>query len=205
MNSKATATKERVIRTEWAEKHPLLTKYYDEEWGYPIYSEQGIFERICLETMQSGLSWLTVLKRRDQLREAFAGFDPDIVATFTEADLHEIMQKEGVIKNLAKLRAFVTNARATIQMRDREQNLSELFWSAMPEVSPTPATYNDVPTFSAESTWLAKKLKSNGFVWVGPTTMYAAMGAMGVVDQHIVTSYKRGCSGLWNIDGTRAT
>lgn len=203
-------TKTKLIRTEWAESHPLLTKYYDEEWGIPVYGEADIFERLSLEAFQSGLSWLTVLKKRDAIRQAFLNFDIESVANFNDADVTKLMATEGLIRNQNKIRAIIKNAQTTIDLRSATKvkpelrSLSNLVWSFMPERSPAVSSYTDMPTSSPESEALAKELKRLGFLWVGPTSVYAAMGALGIVDQHIVSSYKRGCSGLWNIDGTRA-
>ncbi|HUH53379.1 MAG TPA: DNA-3-methyladenine glycosylase I [Microbacteriaceae bacterium] len=203
-------TTTKLIRTEWAESHPLLTKYYDEEWGMPVYGEAEIFERLSLEAFQSGLSWLTVLKKRDTIRRAFLNFDIESVANFNDSDVNKLMETEGLIRNQNKIKAIIKNAQTTIDLRSaikvkpELRNLSNLVWSFMPERSPAVSSYTDMPTSSPESEALAKELKRLGFLWVGPTSVYAAMGAIGIVDQHIVSSHKRGCSGLWNIDGTRA-
>lgn len=191
-------------RAEWAMGDPLLTAYYDEEWGMPVTDDAGVFERLSLEAFQSGLSWLVVLRKREAFREAFHGFDPDRVAAFGEADIARLLNDERIIRNRRKIEATVTNARAVTRLREEGPgSLAELVWSYMPDRSPAPEDAAQVPTASPESQALAKELKRRGFAFVGPTTMYALMTAIGIVDAHLVTSHRRGCSGLWRPDGTR--
>lgn len=189
-------------RTSWAESNDLLREYYDTEWGMPVYGENEIFERLSLEGFQSGLSWLSILKRRDAFRECFMDFDVDLVAEFDDADVERLLEDERIIRNRAKIMATITNARAIQKLRD-EGGISELFWSYRPEKSPAVSDSKDLPTTSKESELLTKELKSRGFKYVGAVMIYAAMGAMGIIDLHVVDSYRRGCSGLWNIDGSR--
>lgn len=193
------------VRTSWATSDPILTHYYDTEWGMPVRNEQGVFERLCLESFQSGLSWLTVLKKRDGFRVAFAGFDPEVVARFTETDIERLLTDDTIIRNRRKISAAIQNARATLELRksNKYQDLAALVWSFMPETSPTASHLSDLPTRSSESEQLAKLLKEYGFTFVGPTTVYALMAAIGIVDLHITESHRRGCSGLWNTDGSR--
>lgn len=191
------------IRAAWATTDPLLTEYYDTEWGMPVTSEAGVFERLSLEAFQSGLSWLTILRKREAFRAAFHGFEPRVVAAFGEAEVAELMDNPGIIRNRRKIWATITNARAILELHEAGGTLSELVWDAMPEHSPAPMTDAQVPSTSAESVALAKELKRRGFSFVGPTTLYALMSAMGIVDVHLVHSHRRGCSGLWNVDGTR--
>lgn len=190
-------------RSAWAETDPLLTEYYDHEWGMPIYDEAGVFERLSLEAFQSGLSWLTVLRKRDAFRAAFAGFVPDAVAAFTERDIERLLDDPGIIRNRRKIEATVANARAAIALRESGESLAALVWSYVPDRSPSPVSDHDVPSTSPESVALAKALKQRGFSFVGPTTVYALMTAIGVVDVHLVSSHRRGCSGLWASDGSR--
>lgn len=192
-----------LIRSAWATSDPLLTEYYDTEWGMPVRDEAGVFERLSLETFQSGLSWLTVLRKRDAFREAFAGFDPERVATFGDTDVERLLADASIIRNRRKILATIHNAQATVQLRDAGTTLAELVWSFMPDQSPTPKHDGEVPAQSPESQALAATLKQYGFSLVGPVTMYALMTAIGIVDVHLVTSHRRGCSGLWNGDGTR--
>ena len=157
-----------------------------------------------LEAFQSGLSWLTVLRKRDAFRAAFDGFDPELVADYGEHEVERLLADAGIIRNRRKIEAAIVNARSTLRLRDEGPGLAELVWTYMPERSPAPESEAEVPSTSPESLALAKELKRRGFVFVGPTTVYALMTAIGIVDAHLVTSHRRGCSGLWNIDGTRA-
>jgi DNA-3-methyladenine glycosylase I len=185
-----------LARPVWASSDPLLMEYYDTEWGMPVRDEQGLYERICLEGFQSGLSWATILRKRPAFRAAFAGFDPDVVATFTDADVERLMQDAGIVRNRMKIRATVQNARATIALRP-EGGLVDLVWGFKPPETPRPSDHAEVPTVSEESVALSKALRRKGFSFVGPTTMYALMEAVGIVDTHLVTSHRRGTSGVW--------
>lgn len=173
-----------------------MREYYDTEWGMPVTSEQGVYERISLEAFQSGLSWATILRKRPAFREAFAGFDPDRVATFTEQDVARLMQDAGIVRNRRKIEATIGNARATIALREGV-GLSAFVWSFKPDTTPTPETFAEVPTVSPESTALSKALRKRGFSFVGPTTMHALMEAIGIVDTHLMGSHRRGTSGIW--------
>jgi DNA-3-methyladenine glycosylase I len=179
-----------LARPHWAAEDPLLREYYDSEWGFPVRDERGIFERISLEAFQSGLSWTTVLRKRPAFRAAFEEFDPDRVAAYTDADAERLLTDAGIIRNRAKIRATITNAQATVRLRE-EGGLVALVWSFQPETMPAPRTYADMPTTSAESIALSKTLHRHGFVFVGPTTMFALMGAIGVVNMHLVGSHRR--------------
>lgn len=192
-----------VTRSAWALSDPLLTAYYDAEWGMPIVDDGQMYERLSLEAFQSGLSWLTVLRKREAFREAFAGFAPERVALFGETDIERLLDNPQIIRNRRKIEAAISNARATLALRDAGTGLAPLVWSFAPERSPVPGTDAEVPSLSPESAALAKELKRRGFVFVGPTTAYALMCATGVVDVHLVSSHRRGCSDLWHTDGTR--
>ncbi len=185
-----------LVRTPWATTHPLLLEYYDTEWGTPIYTEQGLFERLSLEAFQAGLSWLTILKKRPAFRDAFHDFDPDQVAAMKDKELDRLMLNPAIIRNRQKIVATRNNARATIELRG-DGGLSTFLWSFKPEVTPCPDTASDVPTTSPESLALSKALRKRGFSFVGPTTMYALMEAIGMVDTHIMSSHRRGVSGIW--------
>lgn len=191
-----------VTRTEWAMGDPLLMEYYDSEWGMPVRDEQGLFERVSLEAFQAGLSWLTILRKREAFRDAFADFDADRVSAFTEEDILRLLQNPAIVRNERKVRATVSNAHAVVRLRE-EGGLASLIWSFQPQRTPLPERAADVPTQSTESVALALALKSHGFSFVGPTTAHALMEAIGVIDTHIVSSHRRGCSELWNLDGTR--
>lgn len=183
-------------RPPWAESSELMREYYDTEWGMPVRDEQGLYERITLEGFQSGLSWATILRKRPAFREAFADFDPDTVAAFGEAEVEELMGNAAIVRNRAKINAALSGARATIALRD-EGGLAEFVWSFQPSETPRPRTFEEVPTESEESRALAKALRARGFRFVGPTTMYALMEAVGIVDTHLVGSHRRGSSGVW--------
>jgi DNA-3-methyladenine glycosylase I len=185
-----------LARPQWAASDPLLREYYDTEWGMPVRDEQGLFERISLEAFQSGLSWATILRKRPAFRAAFAGFDPDVVASYDERDVERLMADAGIVRNRRKIEATVVNARATVDLR-AHGGLVELVWSFRPERTPEPATYAEVPTTSPESVALSKALRARGFTFVGPTTMFALMEAVGIVDTHLVDSHRRGSSGVW--------
>jgi len=185
-----------LARPVWAATDPLLREYYDTEWGMPVRDERGLYERIMLEGFQAGLSWLTILRKREAFRAAFAGFDPDVVAGFTEADNARLMADAGIVRNRAKIAAAIDNARATIALRERG-GLVAFVWSFQPARTPRPATLAEVPTQSAESVALSKALRAQGFRFVGPTTMYALMEAIGMVDTHLLDSHRRGSSGVW--------
>jgi DNA-3-methyladenine glycosylase I len=157
--------------------------YHDEEWGLPVTDERGLYERLCLEGLQSGLSWALILKRREGLRDAFHGFHPDAVARFGDDDVDRLMQDVRVIRHRRKLEAIVTNARATVALRETEA-LPELIWRHRPGPRPAPRTWADVPV-PPEAKALAKELKRHGFAFVGPTTMYALMQAVGLVNDHL--------------------
>lgn len=185
-----------LARPAWASSDPLLRDYYDHEWGMPVRDEQGLYERICLEGFQAGLSWATILRKRHAFRTAFAGFNPDAVAQFTEADVERLLQDAGIVRNRLKIRAAVTNAHATLSLR-QDGGLVDFVWQFQPEATPRPQTHADIPTQSAESIALSKALRKKGFAFVGPTTMFALMEAIGMVDTHLVGSHRRGSSGVW--------
>ena len=185
-----------LARPSWAATDPLMREYYDAEWGMPVRDEQGMFERISLEAFQSGLSWATILRKRPAFREAFHEFDPDVIAEYTDADVERLLADAGIVRNRLKILATITNAKATIALRD-EGGLVDFVWSFRPPSTPEPRTYADIPTTSAESIALSKALRKKGFAFVGPTTMFALMEAVGIVDTHLVDSHRRGTSRVW--------
>ena len=165
---------------------PLYEAYHDSEWGVPVHGDAALYERIVLEGMQSGLSWLTILRKRDNFRAAFAGFEPAAVAEFGDDDVERLLADAGIVRNRLKVNAAITNARAVVALQGAGGSLDQLFWSHVPAPRATrPTGWNDVPASSPESVALTKELKKVGFVFVGPTTMYAAMQACGLVDDHI--------------------
>jgi DNA-3-methyladenine glycosylase I len=166
---------------------PLYEAYHDDEWGFPVTDERGLFERLCLEGFQSGLAWITILRKRPAFREAFAGFEPDAIARFDGADVERLMGDAGIVRNRAKIEATIANARATVDLRDGGGPLSELGWEHRPEPRPAPKSLADMPAQLPEAAALAKALKRAGFRFVGPTTVYAAMQACGLVNDHVAT------------------
>ena len=165
---------------------PLYERYHDEEWGVPVRDERALFERISLEAFQSGLSWITVLRKREAFRAAFAGFDPEVVARFGPDDVERLLLDAGIIRNRAKIEATIANARALLELGAAGASLPELVWSFAPPPRPEPvAQLADLPASTPESVALAKALKARGFRFVGPTTAYAAMQACGLVDDHV--------------------
>jgi DNA-3-methyladenine glycosylase I len=185
-----------LARPTWAATDPLLRDYYDTEWGMPVRDERGMFERISLEAFQSGLSWATILRKRPAFRAAFADFDPEAVAAFGEADVERLLGDTGIVRNRRKIEATIQNARATVALRT-DGGLVALVWSFQPPTTPAPTSYAEVPSSSPESLALSKELRRRGFTFVGPTTMFALMEAVGIVDTHLVGSHRRGSSGVW--------
>ncbi|WP_168583068.1 DNA-3-methyladenine glycosylase I [Gephyromycinifex aptenodytis] len=188
-----------LARPSWASTDPLLRAYYDTEWGMPVRDERGLFERLSLEAFQSGLSWATILRKRPSFRAAFADFDPEVVAAFGPAEVERLMGEAGIVRNRRKIEATITNARATLGLRDEHgrPGLPDLIWSFQPERTPAPRTMQEIPTSSPESLALSRELKRRGFTFVGPTTMFALMEAVGIVDTHLLDSHRRGSSGVW--------
>ncbi|MGO3325630.1 DNA-3-methyladenine glycosylase I [Gordonia sp. (in: high G+C Gram-positive bacteria)] len=183
-------------RTPWGATPGMMQDYYDTEWGIPVSGEFAHFERLCLEGFQAGLSWATILRKRDAFREVFADFDVDAVSTFGPDDVERLMGDARIVRNRAKIEATITNAQATIALREAG-GLEAFLWSFKPTDTPRPQTMADVPTTSPESVALSKALRKKGFRFVGPTTMFALMEALGIVDTHVVGSHRRGASGIW--------
>ena len=177
-----------VGRCDWATSSPEYVVYHDEEWGRPLRGDDALFERLCLEAFQSGLSWITILRKRPAFRAAFAGFSIDAVAAFTAEDEERLMADAAIVRNRAKIRAAIGNARAAQRV---DGGLTELLWSFAPAgPRPRPATIADVPATSPESVAMARELKRRGFVFVGPTTAYALMQATGMVDDHVAGCFR---------------
>jgi len=178
-----------LIRCGWASARPgpdfeLYRDYHDQEWGRPVRDGVALFERMSLEAFQSGLSWLIILRKRENFRRAFAGFDVAQVAGYADADVQRLMADQGIVRNRAKIDATIANARAAAELGSPDE-LSELLWSFAPPPRPRPADVGQIPSASAESKAMAKELKRRGFRFVGPTTAYALMQATGMVDDHI--------------------
>ncbi|MGV0784324.1 DNA-3-methyladenine glycosylase I [Mycolicibacterium peregrinum] len=164
----------------------LYRDYHDTEWGRPLRDSGALFERISLEAFQSGLSWLTILRKRENFRAAFDGFDADAVARYTDDDVERLMADAGIVRNRAKIVATIANAKAVTEL---DVDLGELLWSFAPPARPRPADLAQVPAVTPESTAMAKELKRRGFKFVGPTTAYALMQATGMVDDHVATCW----------------
>jgi DNA-3-methyladenine glycosylase I len=171
-----------LIRCPWSETSQLYRDYHDQEWGRPLHGADAMFERVCLEAFQSGLSWITILRKRPAFRSAFAGFEIGKVAEFGDDDVARLLADQGIVRNRSKIVAAIANARVAL---DLDTGLDELIWSFAPPQRPRPRQVADVPAITAESIALAKELKRRGFRFVGPTTAYALMQATGMVDDHL--------------------
>jgi DNA-3-methyladenine glycosylase I len=182
------------LRCPWGLSAPEYVAYHDAEWGRPIRGDQAIFERLCLEAFQSGLSWLTILRKRENFRAAFVGFNIEAVAAFGDDDVARLLGDAGIVRNRAKINAAITNARAALELKE---GLSDLFWSyadAAADAAPAraPETLADVPAQTPVSKLLAKELRAAGFAFTGPVTVYAAMQACGLVNDHLAACFARG-------------
>ena len=181
-----TVGRDGLLRCPWAlsvPSYPAYCTYHDEEWGRAVRGDQPLFERLSLEAFQSGLAWLTVLRKRESFRTAFAGFDPAVVAEYDERDVDRLLGDPGIIRNRRKVEAVIANARAVLELSG---GLTELLWSFAPDPpAPAPRTVSDVPAVTPESTAMAKALRAEGFRFVGPTTAYALMQATGMVNDHL--------------------
>jgi DNA-3-methyladenine glycosylase I len=178
-----------VLRCPWALGTADYIAYHDQEWGLPVRTDAGIFERLSLEAFQSGLSWLTILRKRENFRAAFGGFDPQTVAGFGPADEARLLADAGIVRNRAKIRAVIGNARAAV---DVPGGLAALVWRYAQAPGPAPVTLADVPASTPASRACAGELRKLGFSFVGPVTVYAALQACGVVDDHLVSCFRRG-------------
>lgn len=176
-----------LARCSWSDGSDDYRSYHDAEWGRPVRGDVSLFERLTLEAFQSGLSWLTILRKREGFRAAFRGFDPLAVSAFGEVDVQRLMGDTGIVRNRRKIDATVVNAQALLLLQERhgEGALDRLFWSFAPAPRQRPRSLAQVPATTAESVALSRALKAAGFVFVGPTTMYAAMQACGLVDDHV--------------------
>jgi DNA-3-methyladenine glycosylase I len=182
-----------LARCGWCVSAPDYIEYHDREWGRPVHGDVALFERITLEAFQSGLSWLTILRKRDNFRAAFAGFDFDAVARFDAGDAERLMNDAGIVRNRRKIEATIVNARAALALQQAHGPgaLDALVWSHAPVAGrPRPHAMSDLVPISPESSALSKALKARGFVFVGPTTMHAAMQACGLIDDHLVGCHR---------------
>lgn len=177
-----------LARCAWGAADAEYRRYHDDEWGTPQHDAQRLFEKVCLEGFQAGLSWITILRRRPAFREVFHGFDPHLVAEMTEADVERLLGDARIIRHGGKIRATIANARATLAL---ELPLDELLWSfAPPPRTAAPASFAEVPATTEESTAMSRELRRRGFSFVGPTTMYALMQASGLVDDHVAGCFR---------------
>jgi DNA-3-methyladenine glycosylase I len=179
------------VKRCWETADPLYQAYHDDEWGRPVTDERGLYERLCLEGFQAGLSWLTILRKRESFRTAFAGFDPDVVARFGDRDVVRLLADAGIVRHRGKIEAAIANARGVLALREARSPLHELVWSYRPEPGPAPQSFADWHAKTPESAALSKLLKQHGFRFVGPTTVYAAMQACGLVNDHLADCWVR--------------
>jgi DNA-3-methyladenine glycosylase I len=187
--SDAIAGPDGLPRCPWALGTADYLAYHDREWGLPVRDDVGMFERLSLEAFQSGLSWLTILRKRENFRSAFRGFDPAAIAAFGPADEARLLADPGIVRNRAKIAAVIANARAALRVPD---GLAALVWRYAPAPAPAPVSLADVPAWSPESKACARELRRLGFSFVGPVTIYATMQACGVVDSHLAGCFRRG-------------
>jgi DNA-3-methyladenine glycosylase I len=173
-------------RCWWSVSSDEYTAYHDDEWGHPVTEDDGLFERLCLEAFQSGLSWLTILRKRDHFRAAFSDFHIADVAVFAQSDVERLLTDSGIVRNRRKIEAAVANARAAAQLVEAHGSLAAFIWSFAPVAPPAPRARSEIPSSTTDSVRLAVELKRNGFHFVGPTTLYALMQACGLVNDHIV-------------------
>jgi DNA-3-methyladenine glycosylase I len=180
-----------LVRCRWAGATPEYASYHDTEWGQPEGRDDRLYEKLCLEGFQSGLSWLTILRKRDNFREAFRGFSIPAVAAFSEADTARLLADAGIVRHRGKIEAAIANARAALDVEAAEGSLAALVWRFEPAPRAAPRTFADLQSTTAESVALAKALRRYGFRFVGPTTVYAAMQAMGLVNDHLAGCFAR--------------
>lgn len=178
-------------RPPWAATDSLTRLYYDTTWGVPAVDENDVFRALCFQVLQSGLSMRAALAKFPALNRAFSGFDPDIVARMTDGDVDKMMDNPALIRNRTKLRAVIVNAKATVGLRQDGKRLSELVWAHRPADMPQPETMLDIPETTAESKALAKELKSHGFTFIGPKSVWLFMQATGIVNTHLVATGRR--------------
>jgi DNA-3-methyladenine glycosylase I len=174
----------------WESTDPAYNRYHDDEWGRPVVDERGLYERFCLEGFQSGLSWLTILRKREAFRAAFAGFDPERVAEFGDPDVERLLADAGIVRHRGKIEAAIANAHATLALRAAGRTLPEVVWAYRTD-DPAPRNRDDWRSTTPESEALSKELRKAGFRFVGPTTVYAAMQACGIVNDHLATCPSR--------------
>jgi DNA-3-methyladenine glycosylase I len=169
----------------WPGDDPLYLAYHDTEWGRPEYDDRALFEKLILDGFQAGLSWITILRKRDNFSRAFDDFNPEKIARYGDKKIHALMNDTGIVRNRAKIEATIANAHAMVALREAGTSLGELVWAHRPEPRPAPQGWGEVPAQTPESKALSRELKARGFRFVGPTTVYAAMQACGLVNDHL--------------------
>ena len=186
-------------RCHWPGEDPLYIAYHDHEWGVPEWDDRALFEKLILDGFQAGLSWITILKKRDNFRRAFDGFEPEIIARYTDADIERLMADAGIVRNRAKVTGTVKNARAYLEIKEGGRTFADFLWQFVdgaPKVNHWP-TMKEVPAETAESRAMSKALKQAGFTFCGPTIAYAFMQAVGMVNDHMVDCFRHGeCAAL---------
>ncbi|MFL5911912.1 MAG: DNA-3-methyladenine glycosylase I [Gaiellaceae bacterium] len=180
------------LRCWWGVGSPEYLAYHDDEWGRPLHGDRELFEMLTLESFQSGLSWLTILRKRDNFRRAFDGWDIATIAAYGDSDVAGLMSDEGIVRNRAKIEAAIANARVVDELRRGDTTLDELLWSFAPEPGPAPRSAEDMTPTTPESVAMARDLKRHGFRFVGPTTAYSLMQAAGLVNDHLADCEFRG-------------
>lgn len=198
MQRGVTRSDDGVPRCPWGVTPPEYRRYHDDEWGRPVTDEVPIFEKLCLEGFQSGLSWLTILRKRDAFRRAFAGFDIPRVARFGRRDVDRLLADAGIVRHRGKIEAVIGNARAVRDLQSEGGSLAALVWRHEPAPGPAPRTLDDIAATSPESNALSKELRRRGLRFVGPTTVYASMQSLGLVNDHL-----RGCHARRPVDEAR--
>ena len=178
-------------RCWWCAADPLYVRYHDEEWGNPVHDDRLLFEKMCLEGFQAGLAWITVLKKREAFREAFCNFDFYQVARFDEDDIERLVTNADIIRHRGKIKSAINNANRAVEMTKAGQSITDFFWQFKPTHHTEPKTKQDIPAITPESTSMSKALRKNGWTFVGPTTCYALMQAMGMVNDHLPQCHRK--------------
>ncbi|WP_417309706.1 DNA-3-methyladenine glycosylase I [Devosia sp.] len=182
---------ETIIRCGWAGSDPVYQAYHDNEWGLPVTDDNRLYEKLCLEGFQSGLAWITILRKRENFRAAFHGFEIARVAEMTEADVERLLQDAGIVRHRGKIASTINNAQRTLELQREFGSLAAYVWRYAPAPGPAPQTLADIPAKTDASTALSKDLRKRGFSFVGPTTCYAFMQSMGLVNDHIAECFCR--------------
>jgi DNA-3-methyladenine glycosylase I len=191
MSDALVADDDGLVRCPWGSSPPEYRRYHDDEWGRPVGDDGRIYEKLCLEGFQSGLSWLTILRKRDGFRRAFAGFDPQQVAAYGDDDVERLLSDSSIVRHRAKIQAAIGNARATLRLRDEGLSLAAVVWGHEPPARPSAPDLGSLPATTPESKTLSAELRRRGFSFVGPTTVYSAMQSLGIVNDHLADCHFR--------------